>query len=176
MNAPNQALDDILRGLQERAKELLCLYQVGEILRSEDIPWDDKLRQMMEAIPPGWQYPEVCEARVSFGSQRFESAGFRHTPWVMQEPIKIRGEEVGALEVAYTEERPAADEGPFLREERKLLRTLAEEIGFQLTHEEMTSAWETWQAALNLFEVREGQKWKVIIDFLQRADPQLLLD
>ena len=174
MKAPNHALDEILRGLQERAKELLCLYQVGEILRSAEIPWDEKLQRMMEAIPPGWQYPEVCEARVTFGGQVFQTPGFEEGPWVMQEVIKIRGEEMGTLEVAYVQERPPADEGPFLREERKLLNTLAEEIGFQLTHEELASAWETWQTALNLFEVGAGQKWKVIIDFLQRADPQLL--
>jgi len=174
MNTPNPALDNILRGLQERAKELLCLYQVGEILRSSQMPWDEKLTRIMEAIPPGWQYPEVCEARVTFGGQTFQSPGFTESPWIMQEPIRIRGEEVGLLEVVYTEERPASDEGPFLREERKLLNTLAEEVGFQLTHEELANAWETWQTALNLFDVSDGQKWKVIIDFLQRADPQLL--
>jgi len=169
-----QALEDILRGLQERAKELLCLYQVGEILRNSDQTWDVKLQRIIDAIPSGWQYPEVCQARITFGGQTFQSPRFRETPWGIQEPIKIRGEEMGTLEVLYTEDRPLAHEGPFLREERKLLNTLAAEIGFQLTHEELATAWETWQTALNLFEVGGGQKWKVIIDFLQRADPQLL--
>ena len=174
MTEPTQALDNILQGLQERAKELLCLYQVGEILRSRDLSWDKKLSKIVEAIPPGWQYPEVCEARINFGGRMFQSPGFVETPEVMKAPIQIRDEEVGQVEVVYTEERPLADEGPFLREERRLLHTLAEHIGIQLTHEELTNAWETWQSALNLFDATDGKKWKVIIDFLQRADPQLL--
>jgi len=169
-----EAMDNIIRGLQERAKELLCLYQVGEILRSKDFPWDEKLSKIVEAIPPGWQYPEACAARISFGGQTLQSSGFVETPWIMTASVKIREEEMGMLEVVYTEERPPADEGPFLREERRLLDTLAEDIGTQLTHEELSNAWQTWQTALNLFDVGDGEKWKVIIDFLQRADPQLL--
>ena len=75
----------------------------------------------------------------------------------------------------YTEEQPPSDEGPFLLEERKLLRTLAEEIGFQLAHEELADAWESWQSAVGVSAVLEGSKWKVITDFLRKADPQLLL-
>jgi len=38
-------------------------------------------------------------------------------------------EPVGEVTILYLEERPAADEGPFLREERALLDALAERIG-----------------------------------------------
>ena len=38
-------------------------------------------------------------------------------------------EPVGEVAILYLEERPAADEGPFLREERALLDALAERIG-----------------------------------------------
>jgi hypothetical protein len=38
-------------------------------------------------------------------------------------------EPVGEVSIFYLEERPPADEGPFLREERALLEALAERIG-----------------------------------------------
>jgi pyruvate,water dikinase len=174
MNPPNPPMDEILKGLQERAKELVCLYQVDEILRTEGMSWDERFEKILEAIPPGWQYSEVCQVRISFSGRMYRTPGFVETPWVMEEPLRIRGDDVGGLEVSYAEERPEQDEGPFLEEERKLLKTLAQQIGFQLTHEELTNAWESWESALNLFDGAGGKKWKVIVDFLDRADPQLL--
>jgi hypothetical protein len=164
-------LDEILRDLQERAKELRCLYQVGEILRTADVPWPERVARLLEAIPPGWQHPEVCEARLELEGFTTETPGWRESPWRLREPVLVQGEEAGALEVAYTEERPPAEEGPFLEEERKLLRTLAEQIGFQLTHEHLTSAWESWNSALEQSESEEGARWQVIVDFLRRTAP-----
>jgi len=174
MNEHPHSMENIVKGLEERAKELLCLYSTGEILRASDLSWDSKLDQLVQTIPAGWQYPEVCEIRITFAGQTYDSPGFRETKWVMEEPIKIRDDEVGSIQVVYTEERPAADEGPFLKEERRLLRTLTRELGFQLAHEELALTWETWQSALSITDAGDGKKWKVIIDFLQRADPQLL--
>ncbi len=174
MNEPNRELHEILRDLQERAKELMCLYQVGEVLRAPKVHWQARLQQLLAAIPPGWQYPEVCEARVEFQGQEFQTEGFRRTSWIMEEVIRVQGEKAGYIQVAYMEERPQADDGPFLHEERKLLRTIAQQIGFQLTHEELASAWEAWESALQLSGVEGGKKWQVIVDFLRRADPQLL--
>jgi hypothetical protein len=174
MNEPNRELHEILRDLQERAKELICLYQVGEALRSQGTHWQTRLQQLLEALPPGWQYPEVCEARVEFQGQDFQTKGFRRTPWIMEETIRVQGETAGSIQVVYMEARPQADDGPFLDEERKLLRTIAQQIGFQLTHEELASAWEAWESALQLSAAEGGKKWQVIVDFLRRADPQLL--
>ncbi len=174
MAEPTPHMEDIIKGLKERAKELLCLYRVDEVLNSGESSWEVKFQKILEAIPPGFQYPEVCEARLSFSGMVFHTPGFRETPWVLGEDLRIRGEVVGELEVFYSAERPEHDEGPFLREERKLLKTLADQIGFHLTHEELATAWETWESTLNLFDVGDGKKWKVIIEFLDRADPQLL--
>jgi hypothetical protein len=174
VNQHEHGVGDILRDLEERAKELLCLYQVGEILRIEELPWRDRMLRILEVIPPGWQYPAVCEVRLELEDFSAATPGYEDTPWFIEEPIRADGEVVGSLRVAYTEERPQAHDGPFLREERKLLHTICQNIGFQLTHEELSSAWESWKAALHASDNYEGARWKVIIDFLRRADPQLL--
>ncbi len=36
---------------------------------------------------------------------------------------------MGNISIVYLEERPSADEGPFLKEERKLLQAIAQRIG-----------------------------------------------
>ena len=167
-------MGDILRDLEERAKELLCLYQVGEILRAEDLPWRDRMIRVLEVIPPGWQYPSVCEVRLELEDFSLATPAYEDTPWFIEEPISADGEVIGSLRVAYSEKRPHAHEGPFLREERKLLHTICQNIGFQFAHEELASTWESWKTALHASERYEGPRWKVIIEFLRRADPQLL--
>ena len=174
MKSERESVDQILSMLQERAKELVCLYQVDGILHSSEKSWEAKFRQILEAIPPGWQYPEVCQVRIRYGGEVFRTPRFKETPWVMEEPLLIGDDVVGGIEVSYAEERPTQAEGPFLEEERKLLSTLASHISFQLAHEELSTAWETWESTLQLSGSGDGGKWQVIIRFLERTDPQLL--
>ena len=47
----------ILRELQERAKELNCLYKVDELLNRPDLSLEEIFRAMIAVLPPGWQYP-----------------------------------------------------------------------------------------------------------------------
>ena len=42
----------------------------------------------------------------------------------------------------YLEERPIADEGPFLKEERKLIDTIAELFGLFLLHKQLKAIFE----------------------------------
>jgi pyruvate, water dikinase len=168
----SQSLDEVLKGLQDRAKELFCLYQVGETLRASEMPLEAKLTKILEVIPPGFRHSDDCEVRLEFGGHSFQTPKFESSPWVLEEPIFVHGEEVGALQVAYVEEWPPADEGPFLREERKLLTALAEQIGLRLTND-IDGAWEAVEGDLQLHAPRRGRKWKVILDFLERADSKL---
>ncbi len=121
----NKPIDRILHDLQERAKELNCLYKVDEILARPEASTDDVLRALLEVIPLGWQYPSVCVARIQLPSRVYEPQGFQPTAWLQTTPIVVQGEELGRVEVCYTEPMPAATEGPFLAEERRLLGTIA---------------------------------------------------
>jgi len=174
MNTSDLPMGGLLQGLQERAKELICLYSVDEALHNEEVSSDNKLQQIVEAIPPGWQYPDFCEARLVLSGKVHETSEFSETPWRLSAPLTLRGEVVGSLDVVYLEQTVEEDEGPFLAEERKLLDTIAEQISFHLTHEEIARAWETWESTLHLSEGDQAGKWKVIMDFLERTDPQLL--
>ena len=49
------------------------------------------------------------------------TAGYSATPWSLRAPIQVDDEPAGEVAVYYLEDQPVADEGPFLKEERKLL-------------------------------------------------------
>jgi hypothetical protein len=102
-------------------KELNCLYAIEESVSHEDVPLGEILRGVVQAVPSGWQYADVCRARITYGGQVYESAEFAETPWVQHAPICVQAEPVGALEVFYIEHMPDADEGPFLQSECKLV-------------------------------------------------------
>jgi hypothetical protein len=76
MNEDQAQATLILRQLQERAKELNCLYAVEAALRESDRPMIAMLRAVTEVLPAGWQYPELCQAHVEVDGLVAESANF----------------------------------------------------------------------------------------------------
>lgn len=115
--------------LLERIKELNCLYGISRLAQQREQPLPALLTDIAELIRSSWQYPDIACASIRLGDTRHNSANFASTPWCQSSPISIGTDECGAVEVCYLEERPACDEGPFLREERSLIDAVADQIG-----------------------------------------------
>ena len=161
----------MLHALQERAKELNCLYKVGELLSQSSRPLEEIFRGIIEVLPPGWQYPHDCQARILFENLTIQPPDFQETLWVQKADIVVQGETVGAVEVSYRSEMPRSDEGPFLKEERKLIGTIAERIASAITQRRLKAAFEGWCGS----GCRSAQgEWRVVLEFLRETDPALL--
>lgn len=171
MKDSEKPIDKLIYELRERAKELACLYEVQELLSTPDITIDEICEGIIKAIPPGWQYPDVCQAEINLGGKPYHSSGLKRTPWVQEADIIIQDEKLGWISVYYSEERPTADEGPFLKEERKLIDTIADQFGFYILHQQLR---EVFQEQLKSEEERKSE-WSVILDLLERTDPSLLM-
>ncbi len=170
MNQPGKSLDILIHQLRERAKELNCLYEIQELLSNPEIDIDEICQGVITALPPGWQYPDVCGARMVFWGKTYQTPLFAETPWIQSAEIQVQDQIVGNISVCYSEERPLLDEGPFLKEERKLINTIAEQFGFYILHQQLRQVFQEQQAG-------EGRKseWEVILDLLKRTDPGLLM-
>ena len=110
--------------LGERIKELTALHGAARVLEDPRTLPDRVLAEVASLLPPAWQYPEVTAARIAFGALAAETPGFVRTSWSQTAPFSGGGDE-GLIEVVYLEERPPLFEGPFLREERALIESLA---------------------------------------------------
>ena len=121
--------------LGERVKELTCLYRIGKATQEIGRPADELLKGVVELLPPGWQYPEIASARITFDGRVFATAGFSDYPWIQSADIILAGVPRGRVEVAYSEDMPLADEGPFLKEERNLINGIAETLGISLGYQ-----------------------------------------
>ena len=174
MNAPDQPIESILHDLQERAKELNCLYRVDEILHFPETSTEDRMKQIVAGIPAGWQYSQECTARIVLGAAVYQVDGFEESPWCQEAQIIVEGVPEGSIAVFYTERKPQADVGPFLDEEYRLINAIAERIGHFLSQARLRSAVEIWESAVADSPSRQQPRWNVIVEFLRNADEKLL--
>ena len=107
--------------LEERIKELACLYRLAEIISAQGISPDEMLKEAVTVIPAGYQYPESTSARISFQGKDFSTPGFRQSVWNQNFPLFVDGEWAGAVEVSFIGEWTDAGNAPFLAEESSLL-------------------------------------------------------
>ena len=106
MTPGDRSLDTILRDLQERAKELNCLYRVDETLNRADLDFSGAMVELLKVLPPGWQYPEICAAEIAVEGHTYHQPSFRETPWGLSAPIVSEGETIGRVGVYYIEPKP----------------------------------------------------------------------
>ena len=99
MNPEENQLQSVLRALQERAKELNCIYRVDELLKQSDRPISDVCLAVIDVLPQGWQYPHLCEARIILEDTVVQGPGFKATQWVQSADIIVNGQVRGRVEV-----------------------------------------------------------------------------
>ena len=115
--------------LRERVKELSCFYGISSLVETSGISLEEILQGTVELIPPSWQYPEVTCARLTLHGKEYKTRNFQETAWRQSSDIAVAEEPAGCVEVCYLEEKPESDEGPFLKEEKLLIRSIAERVG-----------------------------------------------
>ncbi|KPJ55683.1 MAG: hypothetical protein AMJ42_06415 [Deltaproteobacteria bacterium DG_8] len=114
---------------QHRVKELNLFYAISELVDKPDISLEQILQGTVNLIPSAWQYPESICARVIMEDQVFKTSNFVETIWKQTCKILVQDNRIGTLEVCCLEEKPESDEGPFLKEERRLINAIAERLG-----------------------------------------------
>ena len=120
---------DVEIALKERVKELTCLYGIARIAEQLEVPLGDILKSIVELLPHAWQYPENTHSRIILDDNSYTTPGFHNTPYTQKSDIFVDGKLRGRVEIVYMEKKPDRDEGPFLKEERKLIDAIAREIG-----------------------------------------------
>jgi pyruvate, water dikinase len=203
MAETSPTMSKLLRSLEERAKELNCLYRIEALLTNPEQEFEDVFLGIIKAIPPGWQYPSICQVQIIYNDKKYfieddrlieedirhktqdtrqekedrkkniELHDFIETPWGLKAEIKIQDETVGMIEVYYSEEMPFADEGPFLKEERKLINTLADRLGNFIFHKKLKQLFEEWHAPQAEQGDRVRPEWQIVLDMLRRTDQHL---
>jgi len=114
--------------LRERVKELTCLYGIAKLVERARSSLDEILQGIVELLPPAWLYPEIAVARIILDGRTYSTPHFREGVQEQVADIIVNGDKRGIVEVVYPARKPELDEGPFLKEERNLIDTVAKEI------------------------------------------------
>lgn len=134
--------------LAERVKELDCLYRISRLTDRVEFDLDEALQKIVEIVPAAWQHPDVACARLVVDGVVHETKGFAETEWSQEAMVIADGAMAGRLVVCYLAQRPDADEGPFLNEERDLLNVLAQRIGEIVERQRASAKLRSYQAQL----------------------------
>jgi PAS domain S-box-containing protein len=114
----------ITNQLGERVKEQACLHKVSLLTENTKNNLEHVLDGTVRAIPFGWQYPDITCSRITFKEKCFKSIAFIESEWKQEHELIIKGEVIGKIEVFYKKEKPNANIGPFLSEEKILLDSI----------------------------------------------------
>jgi len=173
MDEANTSIGKLLESLQERTKELNCLYAIEEILRNQDSTPENMCRAIIKALPPGWQYPDACQVMIELFGRKFHSSGYSASPWTFSADIVVRDKKVGAITVFYTSDMPARRSGPFLKEECRLVKTVANRLGHFFTCRQLRSVVQGVQSAREELSNVTEHRWRVVLELLRRTEQDL---
>ncbi len=118
--------DKVVWALKERVKELTALHGAARVLEHAGRAPAMILEEIVALLPPAWQYPEIAAAKISLGTVETATPNFARTPWSQTAAFSAGEGAEGLIEVVYLEDKPAIFEGPFLKEERALIQSLAQ--------------------------------------------------
>ncbi|MFC2150101.1 PEP/pyruvate-binding domain-containing protein [Calditrichota bacterium] len=168
-----EPMGKLLYALKERAKELKCLYQIEEWLTDYDQDLKTVFAGILEAIPPGWQFPEACVAQISYQGTTHRTPDFRPTPWSLSADIIVQGSTVGQIGIYYTKPLPLEKHGPFLEEEEQLIHTIAKRLSDFILHRNLRLAMQHLNQIDDTKHKGKTAEWRIAVDLSRRMDDDL---
>lgn len=114
-------MDRLIRTLQEREKELRCLYQIQRLTLAPTTPLETVFEKIADIVGTGWQNPETTGCCIEYFGRRYASANFSEEAPGLREVIRMGGKAIGSIMIS----DQALSRPDFLTEERLLLETIS---------------------------------------------------
>jgi hypothetical protein len=155
-----------------QSRELQTIFEIAALLAREDLSLTQILQAVAEVLPRGFKYEEVCQARIHFWGECFETSGFVPSTWTLRAPINVNGETLGEVEVVYLENRSSrAPSSPFHLDQKKLVDFTAQKLGHLA---EVRIAQRSGQmVAAPAPALERKPEWRAILDLLGEIDPPM---
>lgn len=118
-----------IRALNERAKELRCIYAIEKVISDRGQTPSRVFVQVLKAIPAGWQHPDSTGAQIVYLGRSYVGMGFASDGALIHERIMLWGTEVGQITVSGKSGSTEQGAPPFLPEESELLHRIAARLG-----------------------------------------------
>jgi len=114
--------------LNERIKELKCMYTISELVETE-MSLDDMLQRIVELIPGAMRYPQTSCARITVKNDVYTTENFSESAGKLFRHIIVDGKTVGGIEVCYLVEPHHNKKSEIVKEKENLIKAIAERLG-----------------------------------------------
>ncbi len=165
----------LLHSLQERQKELNCLYRIEEILENSELEIDELIYTVIRTIPAGMQFPKNAQVKICYEEHEFHLEDYEETSKSLSAKIKIQGEEVGEITISYKGKINEVIENLFLKEERQLIKSIAERLSHVFLYSKLKNIHNKWESAGEKIALESSPQWRVIIDLLKESNLKLYI-
>ena len=128
-----QERKNVLFNLQERNKEILCLYKINN-LQNKELDVNQLLSDAVNLIPSGFVDENRTHSRITYNKQLFKSNKFKSSKKSMN--VTRSGDTSGEIKIEVFFDDVDLKPSPFtfLEEEKSLLESIAENLTLKLDH------------------------------------------
>ena len=120
-------ITSLIQNLNERTKELNCIYEIDNLLNDFESSVEDVLKKMLQLIPNGMRFIDICKVKICFDDIEIFSEGYKETELKLSSKIFIDNKSLGEVSVVYI--KPIKTEKRiFLPEEVNLLNIIASKL------------------------------------------------
>jgi signal transduction histidine kinase len=128
-----------LYALNERIKELTCLYEINQIYQDNADAPEAMLQKIVDHLPKAFQYSDFASASIQIGNLEYSSAKVIRSANFLTSKIILEGRQIGVATVFYPDVDSSEEPMHFLPEEKKLLDIISQKITLiyeKLTHKQ----------------------------------------
>lgn len=115
--------------LKERVKELNCLYKLSKVAWEAKNNLEVIISKTLEILPNAMQHPSVAEASVTVNARDYSTPKFGSSKFIIESDLMFGKKKYGKVKIGY---RPPLSKSvgkiSFLPEEKRLLKTVAQEL------------------------------------------------
>ncbi len=124
--------------LQERVKELKCLYELSKIAWEKENDLKAILTKTLEILPKAMQFPSLAEVFIRVEKKEYSTSNFNNCRWSVSSSLNVGNEKYGTIKVGYKPgEELKTGTDSFLKEERKMLKMVARALSLYIKRSHM---------------------------------------
>ncbi len=160
MNFPHSKaqLEALLSTLNERIKEQKCLYEITR-LAGEETTVDALLKKAVKLLPSGVQFDKQATASIEYNGAIYKSPRYKKTKTVLSAAAKTEAGKILKIEIYYSSKVSAMDKHVFLKEEKQMLDSIAENLKLNINRIEIN---EQLLAAKNQYQSAELEMLQLV--------------
>lgn len=171
----NKALDKLIISLDERVKELNCLFEIEELLHKPDLSIEDILSNSTKIIKNAMRFSDICYVEIVYRNSKYKTGKMVKAPFKIKKDIIIQDRSVGWIKVLYYEQRWDDSSEAFLPEEIKTVESIAVRLSHYIMYQKLKVVFNKWESTKQDFSEKQTGEWQIVLELLKRSDPDVYL-